>query len=219
MQPKTNNCAALHQWARSLPRHRFPFSEKETRLDSARQVPKNGIYLLFEKGEHAHGGERLVRAGTHTGEGQLPSRLRQHFVMENKDRSIFRKNIGRALLNKKHDPYAAVWELDFTSAAARKTKAHLINLAKQQKVEKEITKYLQNNFSFVVIEIKNKKGRLQLESKIISTLSHCENCKPSKNWLGNYSPKEKIRESGLWLVNELYKEPLSKADMVYLQNL
>lgn len=93
------------------------------------------------------------------------------------------------------------------------------DLNKQQKVEKEITEYLQNNFSFVGIEVKNKKERLRLESKIISTLSHCEACKPSKNWLGNYSPKEKIRESGLWLVNELYKEPLSKADMVYLQNL
>lgn len=105
MKQKENNCAALHTWARSLPRHRFPFDEKK--------IPKDGIYLLFEKGERSHGGERLVRAGTHTGEGQLPSRLRQHFVMENKDRSIFRKNIGRALLNKKPDPYAAVWELDF----------------------------------------------------------------------------------------------------------
>jgi len=36
----------------------------------------------------------------------MPSRLLQHFVMENKDRSIFRKNIGRALLARAGDPYA-----------------------------------------------------------------------------------------------------------------
>ena len=48
------------------------------------------------------------------------------------------------------------------------------------------------------------------ESKIISSISHCNECKGSKDWLGNHSPKKKIRNSGLWLVNELYKEPLSK---------
>ena len=39
--------------------------------------------------------DRIVRIGTHTGENQLRSRLMQHFVKENKNRSIFRKNIGR----------------------------------------------------------------------------------------------------------------------------
>ena len=35
---------------------------------------------------------------THTGKNQLISRLKQHFTNMNKDRSIFRKNIGRCLL-------------------------------------------------------------------------------------------------------------------------
>src|SRR4051812_33329339 len=96
-QKDKNICAGLHAWAGSLPRHEFPFSGST--------IPGNGIYLLFEKGEEAHGGDRIVRAGTHTGVGQLLSRLHQHFVVENKDRSIFRKNIGRALLNKTKDPY------------------------------------------------------------------------------------------------------------------
>ena len=43
----------------------------------------------------------------------------QHFVKESKDRSIFRKNIGRALLHKAADPFLAEWELDRTSRAAR----------------------------------------------------------------------------------------------------
>jgi len=58
-----------------------------------------------------------------------------------------------------------------------------------------------------------------MESKIISTISSCEECKASKNWLGNYSPKEKIKTSGLWLVNELYKKPLSDKDMEELKSL
>jgi len=177
------------------------------------------MYLLFEKGEKAHRGERVVRVGTHTGVGQLRSRLRQHFVVENKDRSIFRKNIGRALLNKRGDAYASVWELDMTAAAARKLNGHKLHAAKQARVERQVTAYLQKNFSFAVVEVSSKAKRLQFESKIISTLSHCDTCVGSALWLGNHSPKEKIRQSGLWLVNELYKKPLSAADLVYLQGL
>ena len=36
--------------------------------------------------------------------------------------------------------------------------------------------------------------------------------KPSKNWLGNYSTKEKIKKSGLWQVNELYNECLTEKE-------
>ena len=209
--PPNDNCAPLHAWARSLPRHHFPF-EKQV-------VPDNGLYLLFEKGEEAHGGERIVRVGTHTGSGQLLSRLYQHFLVENKDRSIFRKNIGRALLKKSKDSYADTWELDMTSAAARKTHGKKIDALKQQEIEQKVTNYLRENCSFVVVSVGDKIKRLQVESKIISTLSLCEACEPSKKWLGRHSPKEKIRESGLWLINELYKTPLTQDDLVYLQNI
>jgi len=207
----TSNCQALHAWARHLKRYTFPFD--------AAEIPKDGIYLLFEQGEEAHGGARLVRAGTHTGASQLSSRLLQHFVNENKDRSIFRKNIGRALLNKSGDPYLAVWELDMTPSAARKKHAGVLDVKKQQHVEQEVSAYMRKAFNFVFVPVVDKAQRLVLESKIISTLSHCEECAPSAGWLGNYSPKAKIRESGLWLVNELYKEPLGEADLVYLESL
>jgi hypothetical protein len=65
--------------------------------------------------------------------------------------------------------------------------------------------------------VDQKDKRLDLESKIISTISRCEECGPSKQWLGIHSPKAKIRESGLWLVNELYKEPLSENDFIELE--
>lgn len=207
----SDNCDKLHQWATSLPKFKFPFDES--------QIPANGIYILFEKDEKAHGANRIVRIGTHTGKNQLRSRLKQHFLTENKDRSIFRKNIGRCILNKAKDPFLAKWEIDLTTKAAKALHGMTIDQAKQQSVEKKVTGYIQNNFSFVVIQVDNKDERLVLESKMISTVSLCPDCKPSKHWFGNYSPKEKIHHSGLWLVNELYKTPLGETDFKKLQQI
>jgi hypothetical protein len=50
-----------------------------------------------------------------------------------------------------------------------------------------------------------------LERALIGTVASCRNCRPSAQWLGNYSPKPKIRESGLWLVQHLKAAPLSPA--------
>lgn len=204
----TSLCAELHGLAQGVSLQRFPFDRAS--------LPFNGIYLLFESGEKAHGGDRIVRVGTHTGDNQLPSRLVQHFLKENKDRSIFRKNIGRALLNRSKDPYLAEWELDRTSRAARARYGVERDTVKRQAVEREVTEYLQRHFTFVVLRVDEKADRLRLESRIISTLSHCDDCQPSARWLGLNSPKERIRQSGLWLVNELYKEPLTRADFQVL---
>ena len=205
----SKTCADLHKLFSKAKRFRFPFDEKK--------IPQNGIYILFEKGEKAHGGERIVRVGTHTGRDQLRSRLKQHFTNENKDRSIFRKNIGRALLSRDKDNFAKHWELDLTTREAKKKHGHRIDFEKQKEIEKKVTSHIQKNFSFVVFEVKNKNERLTLELKIISTINQCKDCRQSKTWLGNFSPKEKIRRSGLWLVNELFKTPLNSEDFQKLK--
>jgi len=207
----TKNCQIIHQLFNDVPKLRFPFDKI--------RIPLNGIYILFERGEFAHKTNRIVRIGTHTGNNQLRSRLFQHFMNENKDRSIFRKNIGRALLNKDKDYFLQQWELDLTTKKAKKQYSNSINFEKQKKVEKRVTKYIQDNFTFITFEVDDKEKRLSLESKIISTVSLCKECKPSKNWLGLFSPKEKIRKSGLWLVNELWKKPLSNENMEELKQL
>jgi len=92
-------------------------------------------------------------------------------------------------------------------------------MSKRRAVEGDVTKYLQNHFRFVVFRVDDKSDRLDLESKIISTVSLCDQCRPSDGWLGLSSPKEKICQSGLWLVNELYKEPLTQADLRVLGTL
>jgi len=82
-----------------------------------------------------------------------------------------------------------------------------------------MTNYIQEYFSFVVFEVPTKEERLDLESKIISTISLCQECKPSDGWLGNYSPVPKIREGGLWLVQGLYKTPLGEDDYTRMKKL
>ncbi|MFH1614303.1 MAG: hypothetical protein ABIG61_04360 [Planctomycetota bacterium] len=194
-------CQELHHLLKDHKRHYFPFEES--------LIPKNGIYFLYEKGEYGHGTDRIVRVGTHTGESQLHSRLKQHFLKENKDRSIFRKNIGRAYLNAKKDLFLEQWEYDLTPRKNRERYLDRVDLKKLKKIETIVSGYIQDHFSFVVLEVTNKEFRLKYESMLISTISLCEACLPSNNWFGFQSPKHKIRESGLWLVNELYKKPFS----------
>lgn len=207
----SKECEAIHGLTNKLERHRFPFN--------GLAIPNNGIYVLFQKMETDHGQDRIVRIGTHTGNNQLRSRLKQHFLTENKDRSIFRKNIGRALLKKRNDTFLKHWELDLTTRKAKDQYSALIDFDYQKNVESEVSQYIQDNFSFVAFEVNDKKERLDTESRLISTVSLCDECRPSNSWLGSYSPKLKIVESGLWLVNELYKTPLDALGVEYLSRL
>lgn len=201
-------CGQLHRALHRLQRHRFPFVSAE--------IPLNGIYVLFENGETGHDGDRIVRIGTHTGEGQLRSRLKQHFVTPNKDRSIFRKNIGRALLNRNHDPFLQQWEFDLTTREAKQELGPLVDKRKQAEIERQASAYIQEQFEFVVFAEPEKAARLTLEAQMISTVSLCSNCGPSPKWLGLASPKEKIRNSGLWQMNELYGDVLTPSNLASL---
>ena len=198
------DCAELHQHLAALPRFRFPFD--------VAAIPKNGIYILFESGEHAHSTDRIVRIGTHRGQDQLPARLKEHFLTENKDRSIFRKNIGRALLNREQSPLAEQWEIDLTSRAAREQHGSAIDRSALEEIEHQVSDYMRSNLSFSVIEVPEKSTRLRLEAGLIATMNRCAGCRPSKTWLGNSSPKLQIARSGLWLVQGLDAEPLTRPE-------
>lgn len=207
----STNCDTIHRWFNGMAKFIFPFDKEK--------IPENGIYILFEKGEFAHSTNKITRIGTHIGQNQLHSRLFQHFVKEDKDRSIFRKNIGRALLNRDKDIFLQKWELDLTTRNAKNHHSDSVDFDKLKEIEKRVTKYIQKNFSFVTFQVNDKNKRLYFESKIISTVSLCKECKPTKTWLGNFSPKEKIRKSGLWLINELWKTPLNDEDLIELKQL
>ena len=195
----SRECRELHRICSSKQRFTFPY-------DPA-MIPPDGLYVLFEEGETGHGADRIVRVGSHTGDRRLSQRLGEHFVRENKDRSIFRKNIGRALLNREGDPFLEQWNLDLTSRKAKEQYQHLVDFGRQRELEEQVTAYIQDHLSFVVFRVEDAQRRRTLELNMISTVSLCEECRPSPDWLGLQSPVEKIRESGLWQVQGVCRRP------------
>lgn len=108
--------------------------------------------------------------GAHTGVRQPESRLGQHSCLQNKDRSIFRKNIGHRYLHRAQYPYLGTWDMDKTARKILLGRA--VCPQKEQGLEKEIGRYLQNHISFALFRIAEKEERLRLESRIISTVRH-----------------------------------------------
>lgn len=190
-------CRRLHYAIQNLPVFDYHVERDE--------IPLNGIYVLYEHGEMGHKGYRIVRVGTHIAQNHLRSRMQVHFVRENKEQSIFRKNIGRAILNSEQDPFLNEWNQRHATISERK-----------RQVENEVSEYIHRNFQFSIILVDDGEERLTLEKKLIATISRCTECRPTRRWLGRFSPKSKIRESGLWQVQHLYKEPLSTRELEML---
>jgi hypothetical protein len=144
-------CHLLHEWFNAQRKFSFPFYSNE--------IPQNGIYILFEKGEVAHYANRIVRVGSHTGKDQLPKRVNEHFLREHKDRSIFRKNIGRAILNKNHDPFLKDWQIDLTSRSARQQYAELIDRGSTWKLRKKLPAIFRQTFGLWQFQLRiNSRG-------------------------------------------------------------
>jgi hypothetical protein len=214
-------CKWLHEQLEELPLIKFPFDLE--------QLPENGIYFFYEDGEvWGHGGNklRIVRVGTHRN-GNFRSRINEHYLLNKdylnfdesnpkpSDRSIFRKNIGRALLNKNKDSYLEIWNIDFMEKKNVELWKSKRDIGKERRLEEMITKIIRERFSFRFIVLDDQVERMGskgLESSLIGTLSHCKLCRPSADWLGNYSSIEKIKESGLWLVQHLKNKPINEND-------
>ena len=205
-------CKWLHENLEQLPLIKYPFELEK--------LPSNGIYFFYETTEiwgHGEDKPKIVRIGTHK-DGNFRNRIKEHFLLDESkmnfddskstphDRSIFRKNIGRALLNKENDSYLKIWEIDFIKRSKRDEYRTLRNIPKEKEIELEITSIIRKNFSFrflIVDKQAERIGSRGLESHLIGTVAYCELCKPSDNWLGRFSPKKKIIDHGLWLVQHL----------------
>jgi hypothetical protein len=203
-------CSWIHRRLESLPSVIYPFDLKK--------LPNNGIYFFYEKGEdasHNNGQQlpRIVRIGTHR-EGNFRSRISEHFIFHESrlnfsknnskpsDRSVFRQNLGRALLNKQNDEYLKIWNIDFLNKENRFKFGETRDIEKEMKLEKEISRLLRENFyfKFIFFEGQNQRmGKQGLESRLIGTIASCELCSASKSWLGKFSPIRQIREGKLWL--------------------
>jgi len=212
-------CKWLHEQLGQLPIVGFPLKLE--------QLPFNGIYFFYEAGEtwgHGGGKSRIVRIGT-SRDGNFRNRIAEHYLLKESsmdfdiskpaphDRSIFRKNIGRVLLNRARDDYLGIWNIDFTTKKKREQYGYLRDIQKEANIESNVTKLLRQNFCFRFIIVDSKEERLELEKALIGTVAQCTLCKPSGNWLGNDSPDEKVKEKGLWQKQQLEHRPLSDSEM------
>jgi len=173
----------------------------------------NGIYIMFESGEKFYNMDRIVRVGTHKGQERLLKRLKDHFVKEDADGSILRKNIGRAFLNMNSDSYLQSWEIDMHYSENKRKYGHLINKELETELEVKISRYLRDNITFVCFPVEEKDERLRLEEGIIASLSRNPSFGPSSSWLGLNSPIPEIARSGLWNRQGLRRQPLSEKEL------
>ncbi len=232
----SNECSWLHEKLELLPLFKFPFNLKE--------LPNNGIYFFYERNEDAmhippnlddgleKTSQRIVRIGTHK-KDNFRSRISEHFLLNESimnfsytkpkptDRSIFRKNIGRAHLNKQNDDYLEIWNIDFTLKHNRRLRSCKRDIEKEKEVEQNITKIIRENFSFKFIELEGEKeriGTIGLESKLIGTVAKCKVCSPTDQWLGKFSPIQKIRDGKLWLTQLLQSPIINEIDKKMISN-
>jgi hypothetical protein len=205
----SESCKWLREQLELLPVFKYPFDLK--------LLPSNGVYFFYEEGENSDHGNgiyrpRIVRIGTHK-ENNFRSRIAEHFLLNESrmkftivnpkpsDRSIFRKNIGRALLNKQRDVnYLKVWDVDYTIHINKTSFSHLRDIDKERDVESQITNLLRKAFYFRLIALEGQEkrmGKIGIESRLIGTVTNCRLCGPSKNWLGRFSPILKINSGKL----------------------
>ena len=198
----------IHALFNSMPRFRWNMIDHVGFAD--------GIYIVFEDGETYRDMDRIVRVGTHNSGGRLRVRLKNHFVGESKDGSIFRKNVGKAILNKGENPYLKIWNKNSSK------KSDMANVAGydpalQKSIEITVSEYMRDHFTFACFPVKTKAERLRLEEGIIAVLNNASECFASSTWLGRNSPEVEIAKSGLWLKRGLDGVPLTELEFANIE--
>ena len=185
---ETPNCVKCHQLAWQLPRHRHPIDWST--------LPANGIYLLFETGEQAHGMDRIVYVGTHEIDGGLPERVRNHFT-GSRSNSTVRKHVGEALIRRKGLSQSSV-------------DAWLDEQPEANYLESALNGYLERAFSLAVISVTGDRStREDMEKDWIHALSSCPTCGAADQWLGLHSSFPSIHKGQLWNSHHVRSRPVS----------
>jgi hypothetical protein len=206
-------CQRLHNIFNNI----RPLFFTKSDIDSIKYT--NGIYIVFEKTEEAHGSKRIIRVGTHRELDNLKKRLHSH--RRHSGSSVFRRKIGCAILNKENPNDTAIrlwYNKDYK----------LIAKEKLWETRNSVTRHITQNLSFVTLPVsgtrKEEKGTLFWEAKIISTIAHCSDCSSSEDWLGRYLPEQFgdfrfAKNLGLWLTDEVNSPILTDIELVELENL
>lgn len=207
-----------------IDRYEFPFNKSK--------ISKNGLFVLFEKSEKFRNMDRIVYVGSNIKKDRLIKMLNYIFKEGNRENTTLRRNIGTCLLNKGDEKLFKKFGIDYNPKLINMWDMDIkefnqeygtdsIENKQMEKVEKIVSNYIQDNFSFSFIEIEDKLKRSYIKSKIISTLSLAEENKPSNQWLGHYSSRKKIQDSGLYLEHHLFNKEnlITKEEIGFLEDL
>lgn len=181
-------------------------------LTGKSSLPKKGVYFFFEPTETRKFKPdklRVTRVGTHAvsrgSKSSLWQRIKTHIGTNsgggNHRGSIFRLHIGDSILNKKNEKnkYKS-WGLGQTGTRDEKDR--------EKPIESFVSDYI-SKMSILWVEIGDESGpksdRAYIEKNAIGLLTFAvpEIDSKSREWIGNYSVKECIRESGLWNINHV----------------
>ncbi len=198
----SQKCERLHEILKEGKKFRAdPFKDENVK----KELKCHGLYIFYEEGETGHGGDRIVRVGRAISEkNTIYLRNSNHFATKphyTKDNSIFRKQIGRAILCDKPERLNN-WNIK------REKKGYIPDRETEEKVSEHLKKCY-----FVAIAIEDRKKIEELEKKMTVTVAQCNECKPSENWLGKKSPQGRIRQYGLWQELNLQGGELSDDDL------
>ena len=183
---------------------------------SRRHLPRNGVYLFFEKGETVRYldmiTDRIVRIGTHRADGRFRSRIRLHYgnvrsLAGHKNASVFRKHLGGALL-RKADPQDLRLRDWLTQGGPS-----------FPEVEEMVSRVLRENFTFCCFRVDQRNERRSLERGLIALFSQYPLGQPSRSWLGRLAASEKIRRTGLWNTQHIDAELLTLKEFWRLEQL
>ncbi len=179
------------------------------------QLPQQGVYFFFDDSEASPFSRltpRLVRIGTHAvsagSTATLRNRLRTHLGTRagtgNHRGSVFRLHVGRAIIERDglHDHYPT-WGKG-QSALGQVIKS-------ETPLEAKVSEYI-GNLRVLVVPVLDTAGtgsmRATIERQFISMFTErpCALETSSLAWLGRFSDKASIRDSGLWNVRDVGSE-------------
>jgi hypothetical protein len=185
--------------------------------------PRRGVYFFFEPGEvrsDSDEGPRVVRVGTHAttaaSESRLWGRLSQHRGAArtgggNHRASIMRLLVGAALRKRSAVDHTDSWGIgkNSTKACAQLGRTSSQLRQREHVLETAVSEYIRA-MPFLWIAIDDTPGpashRGLIERNSIALLSNYQRTpvdSASRDWLGSYCDRPRVRASGLWNSNHV----------------
>ncbi|MQF67571.1 hypothetical protein FIM07_03920 [SAR202 cluster bacterium AD-802-F09_MRT_200m] len=172
-----------------------PLKDYRSFEDAEPDLPENGIYFYYTKGErfktllddNRRSSPRITRVGIATADGNLPERIKTHYRAYGS--SIFRDHIERAL--------------------KKRYKIRLDTQPKRRSADwwqGEITKYLEQNCWFKVVETGSADEANSWETSLLATLAPYSYQFCSSSWLGRWwkgTKSDRISEYGMWNIQKI----------------